>query len=407
MLPARMAWRYLRSKKSHSAVGAISTVSMCGMAVATAAIICVLSVFNGFQNVIAGRLDTFTPDVAVTPARGKTFSDAEALCAKVAAIDGVATATPTLSDNALALYNGREMPVTIKGVVPDRYAEVTSVASLLVDDGESRYLSADATKPQGLFAIGTASQLGAMPGDEILIFTPKREGRVNMANPLASFITDSIRSVGTFRTDQSEFDSDHIILDIATARKLLQRDDDASAIEIRAAKGTDAARLAEKIADTLGPDFVVKDRLRQQAMNFRMISIEKWVSFLLLFFILAIASFNIISSLSMLVLEKKSSLSTLSAMGMSRRAIGGVFAWESLFVALAGGLSGMLLGIILVLLQERFGFITIAGADSIGAYPVELKLTDVAVTLIPIAAIAAVTAAITAAYARRLSAEKY
>lgn len=399
-LPSRMAWRYLRSKKSHSAVGAISMTSICGMAVATAAIICVLSVFNGFQSVIAGRLDTLSPDVLVTPAKGKTIADGEGTAKRVLAVDGVQLATPTISDNALALCDGREMPVLLKGVDPETYAGVTSVKSLIIPDNSGRFLTNGASGPEGTVSIGVASQLGAFPGDRFLIFAPRREGRVNLANPLASFITDSITVSGVFRTDQSDYDTDRLIVDLATARRLFSYDSQASAIEVKARKGTEAAVLAERIAAELGPEYVVKDRMRQQEMNFRMIQIEKWVSFLLLFFILIIASFNIISSLSMLVLEKQSSLSILSAMGMNRHRIGEVFSWESIFVSLAGGVSGIALGIILVLLQERFGLIKIAGGGALTAYPVVLEWSDVGITFIPVIAIGIVTAFITAAFAR-------
>ena len=374
--------------------------SICGMAVATAAIICVLSVFNGFRAVIAGRLDTLSPDVLVTPAKGKTIADGEEAAAQILAVEGVERATPTISDNALALYGGREMPVLLKGVDPEAYSEITAVRSLIIPDHSGRFLKNGAAKAEGTLSIGVASQLGVFPGDGFLIFAPRREGRVNLANPLASFITDSITASGVFRTDQTEYDTDHLIVDLATARRLFSYDRQASAIEVKTREGADPAAVAGHISEKIGTDYIVKDRMRQQEMNFRMIEIEKWVSFLLLFFILIIASFNIISSLSMLVLEKQSSLSTLSAMGMNRRQIGKVFFWESIFVSLAGGISGIATGIILVFLQERFGLIKIAGGGAITAYPVALEWSDVGITLIPVAAIGAVTAVITDTFAR-------
>ena len=404
-LSAAIAWRYLRSKKSHSAVGAISTVSICGMAVATAAIICVLSVFNGFMAAISERLDTLSPDVIVTPAKGKVFAEAEQLAAKVAKIKGVETATPTLTDNALAICDSREMPVTLKGVDREAYRRVTAVESLIKPD-EGSYFSTgkgDGTTPQGIISIGTASQLEALPQSTILLFAPRREGRINPANPASSFLTDSVYVPGVYRSEQSEYDQNGIIVDLATARDLLQYSSEASAIEVKGTPGTDDASLTAAIASALGPDYVVKDRLRQQEMNFRMISIEKWVSFLLLFFILMIASFNIISTLSMLVLEKQNSMSTLTAMGMPAGRIGSIFAWESIYVSLIGGLSGILLGLALCLLQQHFGFITLPGAPGatyLRAYPVEVHFSDVALTLLPVAVIGAATALITARFAK-------
>lgn len=404
-LTAAIAWRYLLSKKSHGAVGTISTVSLCAMAVATAAIVCVLSVFNGFREVIAEKLDTLAPDVMVTPAKGKTFAEAEKLAARVAAMPGVETATPTLSDNALVICNSQEMPVKLKGVVPADYARVTEVRSL-VDADLGHYL-ADTVAPAGTIpatiAIGTASRLRAYPGAGMLVFAPKRLGRVNLANPVSSFITDSLSVTGIYRSDQQEYDEDGVIVPIAEARKLLQYDTEASAIEIRLRPGQDGARAAAAIGDRLGPAYVVKDRVRQQEMNFRMISIEKWVSFLLLGFILIIASFNLISSLSMLVIEKEKAIGTFSALGLSRRRIGRIFAWESIYVSLAGGLAGIALGLTLCLLQQHFGLITVSGSPEttiVRAYPVKVLAGDVLATLVPVALIGIATAAITAAFAK-------
>lgn len=404
-LTAAIAWRYLLSKKSHGAVGTISTVSLCAMAVATAAIVCVLSVFNGFREVIADKLDTLAPDVMVTPAKGKTLAEAEKLAARVAAMPGVETATPTLSDNALVICNSQEMPVKLKGVVPADYARVTEVRSL-VDADLGRYL-ADTVAPSGTIpatiAIGTASRLRAYPGAGMLVFAPKRLGRVNLANPVSSFITDSLSVTGIYRSDQQEYDEDGVIVPIAEARKLLQYDTEASAIEIRLRPGQDGARAAAAIGDRLGPAYVVKDRVRQQEMNFRMISIEKWVSFLLLGFILIIASFNLISSLSMLVIEKEKAIGTFSALGLSRRRIGRIFAWESIYVSLAGGLAGIALGLTLCLLQQHFGLITVSGSPEttiVRAYPVKVLAGDVLATLVPVALIGIATAAITAAFAK-------
>lgn len=405
MLTAAIAWRYLKSKKSHSAVGAISAVSVCGMAVATAAIIIVLSVFNGFKEAIADRLDMLTPDVIAMPAKGKVFSGTDEILSRVRAVKGVATATPTLSDNALAICDAREMPVTLKGVIPGEYSRVASIRPLIEKDG--RYFADSAAgaaaAKEAVIAIGTASQINALPRGSILLFAPRRQGRINPANPATSFITDSVTVAGVYRSDQQEYDANGVIVDLAVARALLQYEDEASAIEIKAAPGTDDTVLARRVADALGDRFVVKDRLMQQEMNFRMVSIEKWVSFLLLFFILTIASFNIISTLSMLVLEKQKSMGTLTALGMSRRRTSGVFAWESFYVSAIGGISGILLGLFLCWLQQEFGLIKIPGDPSAGiltAYPVRIIWTDVLVTLVPIAVIGAATALIASRFAR-------
>lgn len=403
-LTAAIAWRYLTSKKTHGAVGTISTVSVCAMAIATAAIVCVLSVFNGFRQVIASRLDTLSPDIMVTASEGKVFDDASGLAGRIAEIPEVETATPTLSDNALIIFNSQEMPVTLKGVYPQEYARVTAVRDLTGGEYGSYIDSVGirGTAP-AVVAIGVAARLGLQPGDDMLVFAPRRQGRVNLANPAASFMTDSLHATGIYRSDQAQFDEDGVILPIENVRNLLQYDSEASAIEIKAKPDADPETLAADIQRLLGNRYTVKDRLRQQEMNFHMISIEKWVSFLLLGFILIIASFNIISSLSMLVLEKEKALSTFTALGMSRKRIGRIFAWESIYVSATGGLAGITLGMILCLIQQHFGLITIGGdpdAAIVPAYPVEVRPLDLLATLVPVAAIGIVTAAVTAAFAR-------
>lgn len=410
-LTAAIAWRYMLTKKKHGAVGTISTVSVCAMAIATAAILCVLSVFNGFHEIIGSRLDTLSPDVLVTPARGKVFASADSLANEISKFPGVAIATPTLTDNALIIANGQEMPVSLKGVYPDLYAKVTDIKSLIRENYGSYFTpQADTDEnspttglPQAVASVGAASRLRLTPDTPILIFAPKRHGRVNMANPLASFLTDSLNVKGIYRSDQQEYDEDGLLAPISMVRDLLQYDDEASAIEIQADSATDASSLAERLATHLGDRFIVKDRLRQQEMNFRMVSIEKWVSYLILGFILIIASFNCISSLSMLVIDKESALSTFSALGMTAHRIGGIFAWESIYVALAGGISGLILGVILCLLQQNFGLIKIASDPSaavISAYPVRLEWPDILLTLAPVIIIGLITAFLTARFAR-------
>jgi len=403
-LTAAIAWRYLISKKSHAAVGTISTVSVCAMAVATAAIICVLSVFNGFREVIASRLDTLSPDIMVTPAKGKVMDNASALTKRIRSMHGVETATPTLADNALVICNSQEMPVMLKGVIPSEYTQVTKVHDLIGKEYGTYLDSTENTQStQAVFAIGTASRLGACPGDGALVFAPRREGRVNMANPAASFLTDSITVTGVYRSDQSDFDEDGVIMPINAVRDLLQYGDVASAIELRLKPNANAEKIVSDITHELGDGFVVRDRIRQQEMNFRMISIEKWVSFMLLAFILIIASFNIISSLSMLVLEKEKAISTFSSLGLSRGRIGGIFIWESLYVSLAGGVAGIILGLTLCLLQQHFGIVKIGGDPStriIAAYPVKVQACDILLTLLPVMTIGIVTAFITGGFAK-------
>lgn len=400
-LRASIAARYLTSKKSHSAVGAISMVSIAAMSVATAAIICVLSVFNGFHQIITSRLDTMTPDLLVEPRHGKVIPDGDSLAEAIREIEWVEAAVPTLTENALAVYDSREMPVTLKGADIGMLRKINSLDSLFIFsnpivDG----------REQALLSIGVFSKLGLLTSDsKLLLFAPKRMGRINTANPASSFITDSVNVSNVFSAQQQQFDENLVIADINLVRELLMYDSEASAIEIRISPKGNADEISNHIAHAIGGSYKLSNRLQQQQMNFHMLSIEKWITFLLLFFILLIASFNIISSLSMLVLEKRESVSTLRALGCSGSDIGGIFFWESIYVAAAGGLSGILLGVALVSLQEHFGLIRLSGDPSMltmEAYPVALQPADIAITLIPVALIGLLCAFVTSSFARRL-----
>ncbi len=403
-IPFIIALRYLFGKKSHSAVNAIALVSVAGVAVATAAVVCVLSVFNGFQSVLTERLDSLSPDIRVSPKEGKTIANGDSLAAEIGKIKGIAVATPTLTDNALGFFNGRETPVTLKGVVPDEYARVTSIDSLGVANGVS--LKEAETANPALLSIGLAYKLSMFDYSQPLtVFAPKRTGRFNPANPAAAFVMDSLYVADVFQSLQDTYDENCIFTDISFVRDLLLYDREASAIEIKAENPAEADNLMKEISDKIGPQYEVKNRLMMQELNFRMVQIEKWMTFLLLFFILIIASFNIVSTLSMLVLEKEDAMRTMSAIGMNRRQIASVFRWESVLVSLMGGLIGMAIGSILCLMQEKYGFITVssqvyeAQVEDI-AYPVKLQVMDLLATSIPIAIITAICAWIAGSFAK-------
>jgi ABC-type lipoprotein release transport system permease subunit len=445
-LAPRIAWRYLFSKKQHGAVGIITGVSMCGVAVATAAIVCVLSVFNGFQSIIIDKQEQLGCDVVITPEEGKILHNADSLLAVVTEISQVKYAYPTLTDNALAYYDGKEMPVTMKGVVPDVYAQATAIRSLVKEDGEYRLSDTAETKDSGLpvahhradselteeeilleeleadqagekryyslISPGVAIRLGVRPYDEeydsdefgFLLFAPRRLGQVNMANPGASFLKENLPVTGVFQTLQSDIDKDYVIVDIDVARRLLQYDEDAAtSIEVIGKPGVMPEQLSSIIRGKLRSGVIVKDKIQQQEVNFHMISIEKWITFLLLAFILIVASFNIISSLSMLVIDKEKNLATLHAMGASNRIIGRIFYWESIFVTIIGALCGLILGIALCLIQQHFGLIKLSGDPGtlvIDAYPVVVQIKDIGMVLIPIILIGLATASISSHFAR-------
>ena len=402
-------------------MSAIAGVSIAGVAIATAAVVCVLSVFNGFRGVLEDKFDTMAPDIMVTPTKGKTIASSDSVGDVLKAVEGVAEVMPVVSDKALAIFGGRELPVTLKGVDPSKMEATSGIRNVILPGGkmpeayyeempEFEYYEdyeayiANTPKPQALPSIGAAVRLGNLAGgDALMLFAPRREGRFNPANPAASFVTDSVEVSGVFETKQREYDEDMVIVPIGLARHLFQYDDESTSFEIAAAPGANIARLKTKIAEILGPNVRVRDRSELQEVNFRMINIEKWVSFLLLAFILMIAGFNIISTMTMLVLEKKRQMGVMNALGMPASRIGGVFKNESLMVSLLGGIIGLILGVALCWLQEEFGLIKLAGDPTkllMASYPVKLIWTDVAIAFAPCVVLGLITAFISASFAR-------
>lgn len=415
LTPLRIALRYLISRKSHSAVTAISVVAVIGVVVATAAIICVLSVFNGFRSVLSEKLSSLSPDIEVTRADGRMINNADSVAEIVAAIKGVGAVSPALTENALAVYRGAEMPIRLKGVDPQFFKNTTGIADILLE-GSKYQLSMQAAEtdpddPFGpeeeyaaLLSIGVASRLQAYLDDDekLTVFVPRRGTTVNMANPMTSFSLDSLQVTGVYQAKQGDYDKDYVITDLAMARRLFEYDAEGSAVDVSLRPGADLAGVRDAIAAALGHGFTVKDRLMQQELNFRMIQIEKWITFVFLVFILVIASFNVVSSLSILVLDKRANLGTLQAMGASRRQIGAVFRWQSVIVSMAGTLMGIGVGIILCLLQEHYGFIKLQGDEAMlvmQSYPVKVDPLDIVWVLIPMTIIAGITAIVTSRFA--------
>ena len=418
----RIALRYLKSKKSHGAVSAITAVSIAGVAIATAAVVCVLSVFNGFRSVLETKFDSMAPDVVVTPLKGKVIANPDSLSALLKSVSGVEAVMPVVSDKALAVFGGHEMPVTIKGVDPVLMAENSDINNYIFNGGRMpashyeempefeyyedyiAYLE-NAPKPEALASVGAAVRLGNMvEGDDFLLFAPKREGRYNPANPTASFVADSVKVSGVFETKQRDFDEDMVVVPIDLARHLFQYEGEVTSLELKTAQGTNLDAVRQAVVAALGDAPVsVRDRREMQEVNFRMINIEKWVSFLLLAFILMIAGFNIISTMTMLVLEKRRQSAVMFALGMRKGRIGAIFSSESVIVSLTGGLIGIALGSLLCWLQQEFGLIRLAGDPSrliMSAYPVRLIFSDVAMALVPCVVLGLVTAFIASAFAK-------
>lgn len=404
MLSLRIALRYLFARKSHTAVNVISMISMAGVAVATMAMVAVMSVFNGFTDLAMERLSSIDPDLKVTPLRGKVIVDGDSLAMAIEAIDGVAVARPVVEEQALAMYHDRQMPVTVKGITAD-YDSVAPLSHAVIDGA---LLPGDSATTFSTISVGVALQFGATPSfyDPLTIFVPERTGRYNPANPAASFRSDSTVVSGVFEIDQAEYDADYIFMPLDRVRDLLDYYTEATAVEIAIAPGADPAAVKAAVSAAVGPGNKVADRREQQEQAFRMINIEKWVTLVMLAFILVIASFNIVSTLSMLIIEKRDNTSIMRALGAPLRLVRRVFMFEGWLVSLFGGIAGIIAGIALVLAQQHFKFIKLGGDSSmltIDAYPVRLYWGDLVVIFAIVAAIGLVTGAVASRFVGRKS----
>ena len=396
-LPLKIAWRYLVSKKGHQAVNIISIVAVCGVVVATAALICVLSVFNGFRGLIMGKLAMLDPQVAITATLGKTINDADSIINAVSTVPGVGRAVPVIEDQALAIYAQNQMPVRLKGV-PDDYNTMNDMDSIIVDgewklrDQVSRYI-----------VIGAGPAVRLMVRPEFLgmvhLYAPQRQGHVNMANPMGAFRQDSLFVSGIFQLQQNSYDADLIYVPLDVAKELFDYETEATQVEVQLAPGASEQQVMQGISQVLGSSYQVKNRLMQQREAYRLVNIEKWMAFLLLAFILVIATFNVISTLSLLIIEKDDSIATLQALGANDRQISRIFVMQGWLITLAGAITGVIIGLILCLCQQQFGWLRLSGDPAnmiINAYPVAVQWTDVLVTFALVAAVGLLTSMVTA-----------
>jgi ABC-type lipoprotein release transport system permease subunit len=401
-LPLRIAWRYLVSKKGHQAVNIISIVAVCGVVVATAALICVLSVFNGFRGLIMGKLAMLDPQVAITATMGKTINDADSVIDVVSAIDGVERAVPVVVDQALAMYAQYQMPVRLKGV-PDDYNSINDMDSVIVD-GEWKL--SDQVSKYAVAGAGPAIRLCVRPEflGMVRLYAPQRQGHVNIANPMGAFRQDSLFVAGIFQLQQNSYDADLIYVPLDMARQLFDYEREATQIELKLAPGANESQVMRAIAQALGDNYQVKNRLMQQQEAYRLVNIEKWMAFLLLAFILVIATFNVISTLSLLIIEKDDSIATLRALGANDRQISRIFVFQGWLITLVGAITGVVIGLILCLCQQQFGWLRLSGDPAnmiISAYPVEVQWMDVAITLALVTAVGLLTSMVTALIMRR------
>ena len=387
MLKLRIALRYLLSRKQFGAVNVISAISVAAVAVAAAAMIIVLSVFNGFERLAQSKLSALDPDYLAVPTQGKRIEGIGSLVELLEGVDGVKAACPQISERAYAMNADAQSAVVMLGLT-ERGLHESGIADVIID-GTDR-MTNDSTV---LTSVGVAMMLGLRPyegADSMSLFEPRRMGAINPANPMAAFCKADLRVAGVYQVEQEEYDRDMVIVPYSLASRLLGYDDAATAVAIHTGGSLTPESDLRQIAEQHG--LIVKDRYEQQEHTYRMIAIEKWISFLMLGFILVIASANIISSLSMLVLDKEPSMAILRAMGATRGLIRGVFATQGWLIVLLGGLAGIACGVLLVAGQMRYGWVKLGASNpelmSITNYPVELRWGDVGFTLAALTGVA-------------------
>lgn len=363
----------------------------------------VLSVFNGFSDLASRHFSILDPALSISRQDGTVIANADSLAQALSEIEGVARALPVIERRGLLIGDNAQTGVIFKAVPPE-YAEVTDISRAFVAQSgvDEAFLGENTFRSD--IAVGVANHLSLRPGDGVALYVPDRFAKYNPANAAAAFRKKNLFVDGVFRVDQLEIDADHIYIPLEAGRQLLSYDHEASAIEIAPRPGTKLKNLTRTLQSNLGEKFIVADQAIQHAESFKMIAVEKWITFYLLIFILVIASFNIVSTLSLIVIEKRHNMSTLLFLGARPRQVRGIFLWLGAIITLIGGAIGMALGSLLTLLQQHFGLIKL-GADpsavTINTYPARLASTDLTLTAVIIIGVALAAALSTLLFTKR------
>ncbi len=385
--PFYIARRYLFSKKSHHTINIISGISVCGVALATMALICTMSVFNGFQDMVASLFTAFDPQLKIVPSEGKHLQHNDPNLLELRKDSRIKVFTETLEDNALLSYGGRQAIVTLKGVEKN-FEELTDIDDLLY--GEGRFELGDDLLKYGILGIHLTRTMGVGANfeDPMVVFAPKKGERINMGNPAASFNQDEFLSPGVvFAVMQDKYDSNYVLVSLDFARKLFGAPGEMTALEIRCKDGINVNTVKRDLQKKLGQDYKVMDQYEQQADVFRIMEIEKLLSYLFLTFILMVACFNIIGSLSMLIIDKKADVQTLRNLGASDDQICKIFLFEGRMISTIGAVLGLVVGLLLCWGQMKFGWLKLgseSGSFIIDSYPVSVHFWDIVIVFVTV-----------------------
>ena len=400
-LPFFIAKRYLLAKKSHNLINIITWISIVGISVGAFALIVVLSAFNGLEKVVSSMSNRLTPDLQVAPVKGKTIDLATFPLERVKGVEGVDSAVPTITEDALFRANDKQHIGQVKGVGLD-YQQVKRMDDVIV--GEGGLLLSDGVYDFAVPGVGVAWHLGISvysPYAMVRVYVPKR-GNASQMSMENSFNSGVLTVQSVFSTDQ-DVDENMVMVPLEWLAELLEYEDKASNVELFLTSTADVTKVKKEVKAVLGEEFAVKDQQEQQETLYRVMRSEKWAVYVILTFILILATFNVVGSLSMLMIDKRKDTEILKAMGADNRLIKRIFMNEGMLIAVAGGIIGLLLGIIVVLLQQEFGFVKFGtgGNYVVDAYPVQLKLKEVLLTFATILVVGGTSAYLTVRHAMR------
>lgn len=365
-------------------------ISAIGVAVATVAMVIVLSAFNGFHDLVATLFTSFDPQIELTPAIGKSAPADDPLLEAVRKLPQVDVATECVEDNALAVFQDHQAMVTVKGV-DDNFAQLTRISDILYGDGEFCLHAANLN--YGILGIQVAQQLGTTTRwtDPLRVYAPVREGQLDLSDPTKGFVVDSLDAPGVvFQVKQTKYDGRYIIVPITWARNLFGQQGMLTALELRLKPGSDLQKTKHQISAIVGDKYNVRDRFEQQEDTFKIMQVEKLFAYAFLTFILIVAFFNIVGSLSMLIIDKKADVVTLRNLGATDRQIRSIFLFEGRMIAVFGAVIGIGIGLLLCFLQQQYGLVRLGDSDAtfiVNAYPISVHYTDILLIFLTVVAI--------------------
>lgn len=389
----KIAWRYLFAKKQFNAIHVITAISSIAVGVVTAAMICVLSVMNGFGTLVEDMFSQFDPDMRITATTGKSFSISQEQKDRLTTLPSIDLISETISETALIEFNDKQTPIQIMGV-DSAFAKITQIENIITDGSYEVYDGAFDRAVLGQI-LAWKIGIGARFVQSIQIYAPKREGKVNMLRPDMNFNRETCFISGIFSVNQQKYDENLMLVDIGLTRRLLEySDNEITALEVSIADGYNTSKAKREIQEVLGEGYTLQDRYEQQEDFFRILRVEKLLTTLLLVFILLIATFNGIGCLSMLIIDKQKDIQTLSHLGASDNMIRKVFLLEGWLVNTIGALGGFVVGLGICLLQEHFGLLKLGNGEEyvISSYPVAVQGWDIVVVALMVLLLGALAA---------------